>query len=210
MDYEKKYKEALERAKKFSEKPYLEDSKGIVEYIFPELKESEDDRMFYALLEGFKDFVDMYSEWHNGVTIAQLITWLKRKGEQKPNYFHHEVDLSGCSEEYRKAYYDGWNNCNQQHEQLKAEQKPAWSEEDEKLVKNLISTLSNIYARNLIEKETKEKYTNFLKSLRPQSTWKPSDEQMKVLKEACVLKKSTATGAVLCDLYHDLEKLRDE
>ena len=48
----------------------------------------------------------------------------------------------------------------------RGEQKSAWSEEDEKLVKNLISTLSNLYARNLIEKETKEKYTNLLKSLK--------------------------------------------
>ena len=40
----------------------------------------------------------------------------------KPNYCHHEVDLSDCSEEYRKAYYDGWNNCNIQHDLLKNEQ----------------------------------------------------------------------------------------
>ena len=55
--------------------------------------------------------------------IDKNIAWLEKQGE-KPNFCHHEVDLSGCSEEYRKAYYDGWNNCNQQHEQLKAEQKP--------------------------------------------------------------------------------------
>ena len=48
----------------------------------------------------------------------------EKQGRQKPNFCHHEVDLSDCSEEYRKAYYDGWNNCNQQHSQLKAEQKP--------------------------------------------------------------------------------------
>lgn len=50
--------------------------------------------------------------------------------EQKPNYCHHEVDETGWTEEYRKAYYDGWNNCNMQHSQLQAEQKPAeWSED---------------------------------------------------------------------------------
>ena len=42
MDYEKKYKEALERARQFSEKPLMEYSSNIVEYIFPELAESED------------------------------------------------------------------------------------------------------------------------------------------------------------------------
>lgn len=47
--------------------------------------------------------------------------------EQKPvepDWCHHKVDLSGHSEEYVKAYYDGWNNCNQQHAQCEAEQKP--------------------------------------------------------------------------------------
>ena len=50
MNYEKKYKEAFERAKQFSEKPYLEDSKGIVEYIFPELQESEDEKVRKEIL----------------------------------------------------------------------------------------------------------------------------------------------------------------
>ena len=61
-----------------------------------------------------------------------------KKIEQKPDFCHHEVDFSDCSEEYRKAYYDGWNNCNQQHSQLKAEQKPVWSEEDEEMFNTLI------------------------------------------------------------------------
>ena len=47
-----------------------------------------------------------------------------RKTCQKPNYCHHEVDETG----YRKAYYDGWNNCNQQHSQLEAQRKTTWSE----------------------------------------------------------------------------------
>lgn len=47
-----------------------------------------------------------------------------KKIEHKSDFCHHEVDFSNCSEEYRKGYYDGWNNCNQQHAQLEAEQKP--------------------------------------------------------------------------------------
>lgn len=39
MNYEQRYKEALERARQFSEHPLCEDSSNIVEYIFPELKE---------------------------------------------------------------------------------------------------------------------------------------------------------------------------
>ena len=46
---------------------------------------------------------------------------IEKQSEQKPDYCHHKVDLSNCSEEYRKAYYDGWNNCNMQHSQCKSE-----------------------------------------------------------------------------------------
>lgn len=40
MNYEQRYKEALERAKRLYEKGTITESLG---YIFPELKESEDD-----------------------------------------------------------------------------------------------------------------------------------------------------------------------
>lgn len=64
-----------------------------------------------------------------------------RKTCQKPNYCHHEVDETGWTEAYRKAYYDGWNNCNQQHAQLEAQRKPTWSEEDEKELNFVIDTI---------------------------------------------------------------------
>ena len=82
--------------------------------------------------------------------------------------------------------------------------------EDEKLVKNLISTLSNLYARNLIEKETKEKYTNLLKSLRPQNTWKPSDEQINALDffiDCIVPDEFNYKKQTLKDLLEQLKKL---
>ena len=72
MDNEKKYKEALERAKQFSEKPYLEDSKGIVEYIFPELQESEDERIRKSLIDMLKNDEKCY---------LKEIAWLKKQGE---------------------------------------------------------------------------------------------------------------------------------
>jgi Mg/Co/Ni transporter MgtE len=94
------------------------------------------------------------------------------------------------------------------------EQKPAWSEEDEKLVKNLISTLSNLYARNLIEKKTKEKYTNLLKSLKdrvqPQSQWKPSEEQIKALERAMRYCPETETLKDAIYILEQLKKLREE
>lgn len=56
-----------------------------------------------------------------------------------------------------------------------------------------------------------EKEINWLKSLRPQNTWKPSDEQMKALDStASIVGILTPTGVTLCSLYKDLEKLKGE
>lgn len=57
-------------------------------------------------------------------------------------------------------------------------QKPAWSEEDEEELKIALDTL---------EKAGQHSSATWLKNvcLVPQSHWKPSDEQMKCLKEAC-------------------------
>ena len=63
------------------------------------------------------------------VITKQLLNFLQNSAsynpdalnDSEPSFCHHEVDFSNCSEEYKKAYYDGWNNCNQQHSQLEAE-----------------------------------------------------------------------------------------
>ena len=339
MDYEKKYKEALERAKSFKT-PELCD---VAEYIFPELRESEDERIRKEIIEHCRNTRCVTEE--RVERIAKWIAWLEKQGSE-PNWCHHKVDLSNCSEEYRKAYYDGWNNCNMQHSQCKSdsndvikclingmkfyyegneeatwgtdkwsmpvkhiievleqilansaktwkdEQKPAdsycqenckgfqetgkcfadgdckakreaeqksawneeddynlqcciakvqndidngrigrnrelltwlkslkervlpqpkqeWSEEDEKYINDLIA----YFAADMSLKHTEEDIVNWLKSLRPQSQWRPSDEQIKVLeffipyvtKCSIVLEKSKGT---LLSLLSDLKKLK--
>lgn len=54
IDYKEKYEQAMERARQFIEKPYLEDSAGIVKYIFPELEESEDEEILDELIRSFE------------------------------------------------------------------------------------------------------------------------------------------------------------
>lgn len=82
MDYEKLYKEALERARQFSKKPYLEDSKDIVEYIFPELK--EDEKISREITEFLVGFNNGGYEIPNENTIDSWLAWLEKQGEQKP------------------------------------------------------------------------------------------------------------------------------
>lgn len=280
INWEKKYNEALERARALREeaieKEYVNDYVKDYEAIFPELAESEDERIRKEMV----DFVNHYR--HNtDLTTEQAkwckmaLAWLEKQKEQKPNYCHHEVDLSGCSEEYRKAYYDGWNNCNMQHEQLKEdqqritpedkmshplyvegfeagkqigaqyksvfgkqkEQKPAekqdysglndlerailrgflaagvenipvgiiketaqeclaqmkpaeWSEEDEKMLHKTIAAIDYLECEETMKIYNGNKHADpghyrmisgWLKSLRPQPQWKPSEEQMEAL-----------------------------
>ena len=79
MNYEDKYKQALERAKQFIEHPLQEDSANIVEYIFPEL-ESEDERIRRVLLNDFKNNCSKY--YCEGVNRDMIITWLEKQGKK--------------------------------------------------------------------------------------------------------------------------------
>lgn len=81
IDYKEKYEQTLERARQFSEKPYLEDSAGIVEYIFPELKESDDERIRKEILDFCKNRAEKYSNDPKYKNISAWIAWLEKKGE---------------------------------------------------------------------------------------------------------------------------------
>ena len=89
MDYEKKYKEAIKKAEEIikyykernRDEAAIEDLKGI----FPELKESEDERIRKALKEYFiNSFQNNGVAAILGVHIKDILAWLEKQGEQKP------------------------------------------------------------------------------------------------------------------------------
>ena len=89
-----------------------------------------------------------------------------------------------------------------------SQMKPAdWSEEDEKIRRNLMSLLANMRGDRITE-ETYQKYYPWLKSLRP--SWKPSENQMSML--LAVVNDPNNAGSESChlslkSLYNDLKKL---
>lgn len=88
MDYEKKYKEALERAKDIL-KGYnpKEGSKATVNYIFPELHESEDERIRKRIIQAIKiREKEMNEEW------SDEIAWLEKQGQKSADIKIHEGD----------------------------------------------------------------------------------------------------------------------
>lgn len=84
--------------------------------------------------------------------------------------------------------------------------KQEWSEEDERNLNDAILFIeTGTYSLD------KDNLINWLKSLRPQSTWKPSDEQMKALDE--VYKTHGANNVcrrVLFNLMNDLKQLKQQ
>lgn len=180
MNYEEKYKEALERARQFSEHPLQEDSDSIVEYIFPELKESEDKQSKKWILEYLYDGLRKSDEQFKGQFKA-AIAWLEKQGEQKP--YGQRAECLDCQFNYA-------GECKGFCSIKKSEQKPAeWSEEDEEYLNFVIAAMKTLQVK-CTENEIKHhsnsqaapyyaKVINWLKSLMPQpkQKWSEEDEE---------------------------------
>lgn len=86
MDYEKKYKDALERARQVRT-TNVDENKKSTEYIFPELKESEDSRMKKSLKRLIAAFYDCNFPTPEGFTREELFAWLEKQGKKKEYTF---------------------------------------------------------------------------------------------------------------------------
>ena len=92
--------------------------------------------------------------------------------------------------------------------------KQEWSEEDEEMLIEIVKDLQ-VYKSREISRDAKDAYQNeidWLKSLRPQNRWKPSDEQMEALDDAIAIcsERDYETECRLDNLRQDLRKLREE
>lgn len=82
--------------------------------------------------------------------------------------------------------------------------KSTWNEEDEKVIHCLEYTIRHFY----VDEDTIEWCCDWLKSLRPQNRWKPSEEQITWLYRAAdVSDKDSRMKQVLNELLSDLKKL---
>lgn len=92
MNYEQKYKNALERAKKLQKTCDSQAVIGWCEYLFPELKESEDEKIRKKLIcfvENWKNFrpnspFDDYAVYtSDSGECDKILAWLEKQGEKK-------------------------------------------------------------------------------------------------------------------------------
>ena len=224
-NYEKLYKEALERAKdccvnkKFSE---LEDTaQQLCEYVFPELKESEDDKIRKEIIQSIQDNMCVI---HKGKCIA----WLEKQGEQKPadknepkfkvgdiiKYIGEIEEFSKENHTIKKILDDCYLTIDDMYIPFRFEncyilvnQNSSWSEEDEEMKRTIISNifiLKQMYTQP--DKQTDyNRMIEWLKSFKPQTHWKPSEQNIKDL-EWCadLVKDKMGVG------FHRLQVFIDE
>jgi hypothetical protein len=85
MEYKEKYEMALERARVWKEKSGMPaDKQGILDDIFPELAESEGEKVRKALIEMVRDRTgdELWVDYN--VHKEEVLAWLEKQGEQKP------------------------------------------------------------------------------------------------------------------------------
>lgn len=105
---------------------------------------------------------------------------------------------------YDKMCLEGWLEL--LPERINCQPKQEWGEEDEKIRQSLINDLENAETEDEgVQKELNEDVA-WLKSLRPQPHWKPSEEQLSALSD--VLEESKGSRlAVLKDLYNRIKEV---
>jgi len=196
----KAYDEARERFKSFKEKYYTKDTNlGDVifdktgemqkdfEQIFPDLAGSEDERIRKILIETMACVhPSVFSRY--GINVEQVIDYLEKQKEQKPNSLTKYV----YSKEDKRFIQDCANILIANDYAISAErllsmfeQKPVeWSEEDEKIITNACEQL-NCYAKSYHnagnDTRAKEVYevAEKLKSIHPvRQKWSEEDEKM--------------------------------
>lgn len=173
MNYEQKYKEALEKGRKihrFSSNPTVIKN---MEEIFPELRESEDEKIRKGLIKGLSAMRDIHKHQtfsDDAINIDDAIAWLEKQGEQKP---------------------------------------AEWTYHDEVHRDAAIRYLESIKSPHDTAYQMKEEVIDWLKSIKPQNHWKPSEEQMEALVRCLYedIHQDKELYAKIESLYNDLKNL---
>jgi hypothetical protein len=203
-----------------------------VQDFFPELKESEDERIRKGLIEFFKDWSKTRSHcW--SIYIPDILAWLEKQGEQKLYVNDNAKEmfikaLERVEEQNAKGYKltdcdknSWWEDFKEYttSEQIlansaktcKDEQKSAWSEEDSARLQRIIDFLWYNRKGDTDTIYQQEQDIDWLKSLKDKYTWKPSDEQITVLELASKYERVFTLKQIdiLIGLKEQLKKLTE-
>ena len=202
MDYEKKYKEAIELMK-----DCIPDADGLVHVrpqdIFPELEESEDEktkRLLHTIANKMSQHLrDIFTEEEFQCFDAWSNAWLKKQGEQKHTpkpkvgdtiYYNSFGEVKSMivanitTDSTNNPMYED-ENGNAVFEEDLIEQKSAWTPMDEQRIENLLAIIEGhgypgeVAWLNSLKDRVQSKQDE------QKSTWSEEDEKM--LADACIM-----------------------
>lgn len=165
--------------------------KSMLNNLFPELAESEDEGIRKELISLFQDCIDRIKHPYYESDSRRWIAWLEKQGEKEAKGNEREIPNY------------------------------AWSGEDEDnmmMIENMLSDyLDYIREDTSLTKHQKNSmkeevigYDNWFKSLRERYTWKPSDEQMDALLYITKHYKPTATENFSWEALQTLELMLEQ
>lgn len=228
MNYEQKYKEALAWVESiYPELNHEHQMKA--ETFFPELAESEDERVREDILAFVKregQHIDKY-KWHKWIAWLEKLKVFSEHGDGL-YYFGNNgftyvcnpiwdnsswLEKQGTSYTKRDvddAYVEGMTFAKNELEKQKSAE---WSEEDEKMYNIVFEEYKNrqYYSHpNLKSRDICGEILGWLKSLKQRCTWKPSKAQMKALDSVIDEYDGYPEFDSLVSLKNDLKKLREK
>lgn len=193
MNYEERYKQAIEAAKRELHccgSLDCDAARQIFRF-FPELRESEDEKISKEITS-FLENVGVEEIKKIPRDISEWFTWLKKQGNHNEQNFWemcnhceyfdgydlclHKMNFGAVTDELKE-------NCrnNKLFIEKQDEQKP-WSEEDEKMLEDTISCLSAYQSPDISKGLCYQEQIDWLKSLKPQPRpkreWSEEDEEM--------------------------------
>lgn len=164
--YEKKYKEALKRAKDMLS--YKEVRQEDMEYLFPELKESGDERIRKRILLSLqKDFMATKNSGCSTKDLEECIAWLEKQSEKPQGKTaleaiqEKEADNRNCVDGY--GIKEGGFSIPTKPAMFSKQEPATWSEEDDAYIFFAISAVEDYYdEKNPLQKGL----VDWLKSLK--------------------------------------------
>jgi len=148
MNYKQKYESLMKNIEHLHASVNPE-WKQIIECYIPEFKESDDEKISKELISYLSDIIDNICSEEDishdakilGGKIRHWIAWLEKQGEQKPT--EDNCKISDCVETVDMTEYNNGYECGKQRvlkypEEYGLCKKPAWSEEDEKILSTVI------------------------------------------------------------------------
>lgn len=199
MDYKTFNKGCLEEAKRLY-KTANADQRYVLEKLFPELRETEDEKIRKNLI----NFLD--AVWHLGknanfdehskADCAEWISWLeKQEGCEhiRKDWLEH-IKQSWYKEGFIDGKYSGGTS-------------KEWTINDAATLKEIIDFFENGTVKLQHDLSL---YASWLKSIRPQNTWKPSDEQIMALRWVLNHIPYDSHKEEISGLLEQLKKLKEE